>query len=157
MHDFAHATTRSWTAVLIDLDGTLVDATDGTAAAIPGMAGVINDLRAAGIPVAIVSSTPQLDAAAMLQGLDLVEEVELVESATGSNGPAVTAALEQLGLASGRSGSVLVADRGSDIAAATAAGIPTILVEWGLGSPAEADGALAVVHSVDQLRALLLG
>ena len=36
-------------------------------------------------------------------------------------------------------------------------GVPTILVEWGYGSPAEAGDAMAVVHSADQLRNLLLG
>jgi len=35
--------------------------------------------------------------------------------------------------------------------------VPTILVEWGYGSPVEASEAIAVAHSTDQLRGLLLG
>ena len=52
---------------------------------------------------------------------------------------------------------VMVGDRGYDTLGALANGVPTILVEWGYGSPAEASDALAVVHSTDQLRNLLLG
>jgi phosphoglycolate phosphatase len=52
---------------------------------------------------------------------------------------------------------VLVGDRAYDVAGAAANDVPTILVEWGYGSPAEAGGAMAIVHSTDQLRALLLG
>ena len=44
-----------------------------------------------------------------------------------------------------------------DVEGAGAHGLPTILVEWGYGSPAEAAGAIAVVHSADQLSSLLLG
>ena len=51
----------------------------------------------------------------------------------------------------------MVGDRGYDTLGAAANGVPTILVEWGYGSPAEAADALAVVHSADQLRNLLLG
>ena len=52
---------------------------------------------------------------------------------------------------------VMVGDRGYDILGAAAHGLPTILVEWGYGSPEEAGEAFAVVHSADQLRGLLLG
>jgi phosphoglycolate phosphatase len=51
----------------------------------------------------------------------------------------------------------MVGDRGYDILGASAHGVPTVLVEWGYGSPEEAGDALAVVHSADQLRGLLLG
>jgi phosphoglycolate phosphatase len=52
---------------------------------------------------------------------------------------------------------VMVGDRGYDTLGAAANGVPTIMVEWGYGSPAEAGDAMAVVHSADQLRSLLLG
>jgi len=51
----------------------------------------------------------------------------------------------------------MVGDRSHDTIGALANGVPTILVEWGYGSPAEADDALAIVHSTDQLRGLLIG
>ena len=55
------------------------------------------------------------------------------------------------------SNAVMVGDRGYDTLGAGANGVPTILVEWGYGSPAEAADTIAVVHSTDQLRNLLLG
>ena len=51
---------------------------------------------------------------------------------------------------------VMVGDREHDIIGAAAHGVPVIMVEWGYGSPAESVGAIAVVHSVDQLRTSLL-
>jgi phosphoglycolate phosphatase len=63
--------------------------------------------------------------------------------------------LQEKGVDTGNA--VMVGDRGYDTLGAAANGVPTILVEWGYGSPAEASDAMAVVHSADQLRNLLLG
>jgi phosphoglycolate phosphatase len=51
---------------------------------------------------------------------------------------------------------VLVGDRIHDVEGAAEHGIPTIMVEWGYGSPQEAHGAIATVNSADRLRELLL-
>jgi phosphoglycolate phosphatase len=51
----------------------------------------------------------------------------------------------------------MIGDRGYDVLGAAATGVPTIFVEWGYGSPVEASEAIAVAHSTDQLRGLLLG
>jgi phosphoglycolate phosphatase len=52
---------------------------------------------------------------------------------------------------------VLVGDRIYDVEGAAAHHVPTIIVEWGYGSPEEAKGAIATVYSADRLRELLLG
>lgn len=50
---------------------------------------------------------------------------------------------------------VMVGDREHDVAGATRWGIPCIMVSWGYGTPDEAEGAIAVVHSVPELAAAL--
>ncbi len=50
---------------------------------------------------------------------------------------------------------VMVGDRIHDIEGATAAGIPTIYVTWGYGSPAESAGAVDIVDHPAQLFPLL--
>ena len=52
---------------------------------------------------------------------------------------------------------VLIGDRIYDVEGAAEHNVPTIIVEWGYGSPAEAVGAIATVYSADRLRELLLG
>jgi len=46
---------------------------------------------------------------------------------------------------------VMVGDREHDVAGAARWGIPCVLVRWGYGSPDEAEGAYAVVHTVADL------
>ena len=52
---------------------------------------------------------------------------------------------------------VLVGDREHDVIGAAANDVPTIFVEWGYGSVAEQAGAVAVVSTPEELKALLLG
>ena len=52
---------------------------------------------------------------------------------------------------------VMIGDRIYDVEGAAAHDIPSIIVEWGYGSPEEAKDAMATVYSADQLRELLLG
>ena len=51
---------------------------------------------------------------------------------------------------------VMVGDRDYDIDGAAAHDIPTIIVEWGYGSPEESEQAIDAVSTIDELRALLL-
>jgi phosphoglycolate phosphatase len=51
---------------------------------------------------------------------------------------------------------VMVGDREHDVLGAAAHGIPTVMVGWGYGSPAEAAGTIAVVETADELEALLV-
>ena len=129
----------------------------------PGVAGVLERLHAAGIPVALATSKPESMAREVLDHAGLTKYVTVITGASedeelSTKADIVAEALRRLE-ADGVdiSNPVMVGDRGYDILGAGAHGVPTILVEWGYGSPAEAGDAMAVVHSADQLRNRLLG
>lgn len=129
----------------------------------PGVAGVLERIHQAGIPLALATSKPELNAIRILEFFDLAKYFTVMvgasEDETRSEKVDIVAeALRRLddeGVDT--SAAVMVGDRSYDAEGATANGIPAILVEWGYGSPAEAASATAVVHSADQLGRLLLG
>jgi phosphoglycolate phosphatase len=131
-------------------------------AVFPGIIGLLRDLRDAGVPLAIATSKPDVRAIRILEHFDLARYFTVIAGATldqsrSSKADVVAHALSELTAAGvDVSSPVLVGDRGHDVLGAEANGVPTILVEWGYGSPVEAVGAMAVVHSIDQLRKLLL-
>ena len=129
----------------------------------PGVAGVLERLHAAGVPVALATSKPESMAREVLDHAGLTQYFTVITGASddeelSTKADVVREALRRL-RESGVdvSNPVMVGDRGYDTLGAGANGVPTILVEWGYGSPAEASDAMAVVHSTDQLRNLLLG
>jgi phosphoglycolate phosphatase len=137
------------------------DLTDN--AVFPGIAGLLASLHADGIPVATATSKPTSRATRILDHFGLSQYLTFIGGAADDDSRAekaeviayTLAELEKLGVDTSRP--VMVGDRFYDVEGATANDVPVILVEWGYGSPAEAKGAMAVVHSVDQLRSLLLG
>ncbi|MDR5701664.1 HAD hydrolase-like protein [Agromyces aerolatus] len=129
----------------------------------PGVAGVLERLHAAGVPVALATSKPESMARDVLEHNDLAKYFTVIAGASedeerSTKADVVREALARLD-AQGvdTTEAVMVGDRGYDTLGALANGVPTIMVEWGYGSPAEAGDAFAVVHSADQLRNLLLG
>ncbi|GAA4162876.1 HAD family hydrolase [Gryllotalpicola daejeonensis] len=132
-------------------------------AVFPGIAGLLKSLAAQGIPVATATSKPERRARRILEHFGLADCITFVGGASDDESRAekadviayTLAELEKLGVDTSRP--VMVGDRFYDVEGASANDVPTIMVEWGYGSPAEAKGAMAVVHSVDQLRSLLLG
>ena len=129
----------------------------------PGVAGVLEQVHAAGIPIALATSKPETVAVEILRAAGLLDYFSVTVGASedeqrSAKADVVGEALRRLE-ASGvdLSAPVMVGDRLHDTEGASAHGVPTILVEWGYGGPHEADDALAVVHSADGLRALLLG
>lgn len=132
-------------------------------AAYPGVVGVLEQLHAAGIPIALATSKPEVATLETLCGLNLLDFFTVIvgadEDVPRSTKQEVVAEtirrLDAAGVDTSRA--VMVGDRSHDIIGAAAHGAPTIMVEWGYGSPDEAAGALALVHSADQLRTLLLG
>jgi len=129
----------------------------------PGMAGVLERLHAAGVPIALATSKPESMARKVLDHAGLSKYFTVITGASddeelSTKADVVREALRRL-QAEGidTSNAVMVGDRGYDTLGAAANGVPTILVEWGYGSPAEAADTIAVVHSTDQLRAALLG
>ena len=129
----------------------------------PGVAGLLERLHAAGIPVALATSKPESMARQVLDHAGLSQYFTEITGASddeelSTKADVVREALRRL-QAKGidTSNAVMVGDRGYDTLGAAANGVPTIMVEWGYGSPAEAGDTLAVVHSTDQLRSLLVG
>lgn len=153
---------RTWTAVLFDIEGTLLDTTPGAAVAVvPGIEGVLQSLTEQGIPLAIATIKTTDEALALLERSHLRQYFSVVSANDKghTNKDAIVAhALAELE-ANGADLSmpVLIGDRNHDIEGASANGIPSIIVEWGHGSPDEAGDAIATVFSADKLRELLLG
>ncbi|MEO7016816.1 MAG: HAD hydrolase-like protein [Leifsonia sp.] len=132
-------------------------------AVFPGIRGLLQRLKDAGIPLAVATSKPELQATRILEHFGLAKYFDVIAGATEDESrsaktdvvaDAVRRLVEQgVDLAQ----TVMVGDRSFDVQGAADNGLPTILVEWGYGSPAEAAGAIAIVHSTDQLSSLLLG
>jgi phosphoglycolate phosphatase len=137
------------------------DITDN--AVFPGIVGLLRSLTDAGIPVAVATSKPESRAVRILEHFGLAGYFDVIAGASedetrSTKADVVAYALERLrALDIDLSHPVLIGDRAYDVEGGAANNIPTILVEWGYGSPAEAGGAAAIVHSTDQLRTLLLG
>jgi phosphoglycolate phosphatase len=138
------------------------DGPEADAVVYPGIIGVLRAIHAAGVPLAITTSKSEVQAIRILEHLGVAE---LFATITGSSedetrsakADVVAEALVRLPAADvDLSNTVLVGDRLHDIEGAAVHNIPTIMVEWGYGSPAEAAGAIHVVHSMEQLRAQLL-
>ncbi|MFZ4077926.1 MAG: HAD hydrolase-like protein [Microbacteriaceae bacterium] len=132
------------------------------AAVFPGIVGVLEQLCANGIPLAVATSKPESQAVRILDHLDLSQYFAVIRGASedethSTKADIVAAALNGLREA-GHSASraVLVGDRVYDVEGAAAHGIPAVIVEWGYGSPQEAVDAASTVYSTDQLRAFLM-
>lgn len=132
-------------------------------AVFPGVRGVLKRLKESGIPLAVATSKPELQAQRILDHFGLTEYFDVIcgaseDESRSAKGDVVAEALRRLTeLGVDLTQTVMVGDRSHDVEGAGEHGLPTILVEWGYGSPAEAAGAIAVVHSTDQLNTLLLG
>ena len=129
----------------------------------PGIAGLLERIHAAGIPLALATSKPELNAVKILNHFDLAKYFTVIVGASedevrSAKADIVKEALVRLADAGADlSAPVMVGDRSYDAEGAAANNVPAILVEWGYGSPSEAAAATAVVHSTDQLAKLLLG
>lgn len=129
----------------------------------PGVAGLLERIYAMGIPLALATSKPEHSAIEILTHFDLAKYFTVIVGASDSEtrsakADIVAEALLRLDAAGAALTSpVMVGDRSYDAEGAAANGVPTIMVEWGYGSPAEAAEATATVYSVDQLGKLLLG
>ncbi|MGX5696167.1 HAD hydrolase-like protein [Agromyces soli] len=128
----------------------------------PGVAGLLERLHSAGVPIALATSKPEHTARAVLENHGLSRwftEITGADESVGRSSKAsvVAEALRRLGergIETDRA--VLVGDRGYDVQGALANDVPAVVVEWGYGSPEESVGAHAIVHSTDQLAKLLL-
>lgn len=133
------------------------------AAIFPGMVGLLSSLKDSGVSLALATSKPEAQALRALDHFELRQFFDVVAGATedetrSSKADIIAHALEEMrSRGSNLEATVMVGDRIYDIEGAAANGVPTIIVEWGYGSPEEATGAMATVFSADRLRELLLG
>lgn len=129
----------------------------------PGVAEVIAEVAACGIPQATASSKPEVQVVALMEHFGFAPHFAAVVGATPDERTLATKAdivgealrrLREAGADTSRP--VLVGDRHHDIDGAAVHGVPVIFVRWGFSWPHEADGAAAVVDTPEELRALLL-
>lgn len=129
----------------------------------PGIAELIRELAAAGVPQATASSKPEVQVVALMEHFDLAACLTAIAGATpdertlSRKADIVAEALRRLEAAGAdTSRPVLVGDRHHDVEGGAEQGVPVIFVRWGFSWPHESAGAQAVVDDVAQLRALLL-
>lgn len=127
-----------------------------------GIDAVLRALDERGMPLAAATSKPESLATAILASNNLVGRFATIagaseDEARSSKADVVAEALRRLEL-SGHDTSrpVLVGDRVHDIEGAAAHGVPAIFVAWGYGSEVEAEGAVAVASSPEDLLSLIL-
>jgi phosphoglycolate phosphatase len=127
----------------------------------PGMGLLVRDIAAAGIPLSLATSKPELPATLMLEHFTIAGHFDLITGASAdevrsAKADVVAEALVRLrGIGADLSRPVMIGDRVHDIEGAAAHGIPTIAVAWGYGDDEEWREARAIAHDTDELRELL--
>lgn len=139
------------------------DAESGEAHVFPGVAELIREVHAAGIPQAIASSKLETQVVDLLEAFGLTP---FFSAATGSSADEITRTtkaeivieavrrLRERGVDTSRV--VLIGDRHHDVEGGATAGVPVIFVRWGFSRTGEEAGSIAVVETAEALRALLL-
>ena len=135
----------------------------GSAQLYPGVADIVHDLHAAGIPQSTASSKPEVQVVALMDHFGLAPDLEAIVGASpdertlSAKADIVREALRRLEVRGyDTSRPVLIGDRHHDVEGGLDADVPVIFVRWGFSWPHEADGAQAAVDTADELRALLL-
>lgn len=126
-----------------------------------GVVGLLTDLQAVGVRLAVATSKAEPTAARILAHFELDTYFEVIAGASpdgvrSTKADVVAHALRQLAPLPDRV--VMIGDRSHDVEGAAVHGIGTIVVGWGYGHRDFADGdsgALAHVASVDDLREVL--
>lgn len=129
----------------------------------PGIAQLIADLAAAGVPQATASSKPEVQVVALMDHFELSPYFTAMVGATpdertlSAKSDIVAEALRRLAAAGADvSRPVLIGDRHHDVEGGAANAVPVIFVRWGFSWPHEADGAQAAVDDAGELARLLL-
>jgi phosphoglycolate phosphatase len=127
----------------------------------PGVAEVLREIHAVGIPLSLATSKPETPATLMLSHFGLLDYFDVITGASddevrSSKQDVVAEALVRLeAFGADLSRPVLIGDRIHDVEGAAANGVPTIFVGWGYGSGAERAGSIAVAEAPSDLSALL--
>ena len=129
----------------------------------PGIAEALHALHDAGLPLALATSKPELQARRMLEHYGLADVFTFIGGASedevrSEKADVIAYVLENLrALGVDVSSPVMVGDRFHDVEGATANRVPTVFVDWGYGSEIESAGSIAIVYDPEDLPALLLG
>jgi phosphoglycolate phosphatase len=127
--------------------------------AYPGASEVLATLRRAGWLLAICTNKPGSQAMETLRVSGLVDQIDALVSGDDEHllKPDPRVLLVTLARAGGHpSRAVVVGDAATDIAAAAAAGLPSVAVDWGYtDTPAAAFGADRLVHDILDLPEVL--
>jgi phosphoglycolate phosphatase-like HAD superfamily hydrolase len=127
-----------------------------------GIPALLDDLRAAGVRMAVATSKAEPTAKRIIEHFGLDGHFEVVagasvDGARSSKADVLSRALDQLGPLPDRV--LMVGDRSHDVLGAAAHGIDTVVVEWGYGAGDFDEPGAAVgyrhVSSVDDLREVL--
>lgn len=128
----------------------------------PGVDAALEQLREAGLPLAVATSKPERQARRILTHFGLIDRFVVVAGASederrSEKADVITWALEQLRDARvDVAAPVMVGDRVHDVAGAAVRGIPSVFAAWGYGAPEEAAGTVATAGSPAELPAVLL-
>ena len=125
----------------------------------PGIRTLLQQLKEAGCRLFVATSKPEIMAVEILEKFELSQYFEEICGATldtsrDSKSAVIAWLLQKIGSTERL---VMVGDTAFDVIGAAEHGIPTIGVSWGYGATEEmtASGALAIVHSADELFKLL--
>lgn len=127
----------------------------------PGVAELIHDARAAGIPQSTATSKIESSARRILDQAGITPSLEFITGAAEDESRSkkhevVAEALHRLGtIGTDLSRVIMIGDRHYDVSGARANGVPTFYVRWGYGNPGEEDGAAGIAEDATALRAML--
>ena len=120
----------------------------------PGAMDALQAMRSQGWRIAVCTNKPVAAARRVLEALALAPLLSAIGGGDSfaTRKPDAGHLLGTLAAAGGASGAaVMVGDHRNDIAAATAAGVPSIFAAWGYGSPVMAAGASATCDSFAEI------
>lgn len=127
----------------------------------PGMGQFIRDVKAAGLPLSLATSKPELPATLMLEHFTVAHHFDIITGASAdevrsAKADVVAEALVRLkAMDADLTRPIMIGDRVHDVEGAAAHGVPTIGVSWGYAAEGEFEHAIAVAHDTDELRSLI--
>jgi len=161
--DYAHFTPEQSAEALVIYREKYLNVGAYDATQFPGVGLVLKAVHESALPMSLATSKPELPATLILEHFNLANYFDIITGASddevrSAKSDVVAEALLRLkAMGADVSRPVLVGDREHDVLGAAANDVPTIFVEWGYGSVAEQAGAVAVVSTPEELKALLLG
>ena len=161
--DYAHFTPEQSAEALVIYREKYLNVGAYDATQFPGVGVVLKAIHESALPMSLATSKPELPATLILEHFNLATYFDIITGASedevrSAKSDVVAEALLRLkAMGADVSRPVLVGDREHDVIGAAANDVPTIFVEWGYGSVAEQAGAVAVVSTPEELKALLLG